>query len=57
MGDLGIDPRDGAVLWHRIREQLPRYGQSPAKVLYANIVNALRECLHPGAAPTDHEPF
>lgn len=57
MGDLGIDPRDGTVSWQRIREQLPRYGQSSAKVLYANMVNALRQCLRPSETSTDHEPF
>ncbi|BCA59483.1 hypothetical protein [Sphingomonas sp. HMP6] len=57
MGDLGIDPRAGTVSWQRIREQLPRYGQSSAKALYANIVNALRECLRPSETPIDHELF
>ena len=57
MGDLGIDPRSGAVSWQQIREQLPRYGQMSAKVLYANMVNALRGCLRPGADPDDFEPF
>lgn len=57
MGDLGIDPRDGAVSWHRIREQLPRYGLNTAKALYANIVNALRESLRPGDTVIDHDPF
>ncbi|MGY2735027.1 hypothetical protein [Sphingomonas sp. UYP23] len=57
MGDLGIDPRAGTVSWERISQQLPRYGQMSAKVLYANIVNALRECLRPGETSNDHEPF
>jgi len=57
MGDLGLDPRDGAVSWHRIREQLPRYGLNTAKALYANLVNALRESLRPGDTIIDYDPF
>ena len=57
MGDLGIDPRAATVSWQRIREQLPCYGQDSAKILYANMVNALRECLRPTETSIDYEPF
>lgn len=57
MGDLGIDPHAGTCSWGRIREQLPRYGQTSAKVLYANMVNALRGCLRPSDPLPDDQPF
>jgi len=57
LGDLGIDPRAGTVSWDRIRDQLPRYGRTSAKALYADIVDALRECLRPGDVDTEYQPF
>ena len=57
IGDLGIDPRAGTISWHRLSEQLPRYGQMSAKILYANFVNALRASRRPGKTSNDHELF
>ena len=57
MGDLGIDPRSGACSWNRISEQLPRNPDPSAKSLYADMVNALRECLRPTDSRSDPEPF
>lgn len=57
MADLGIDPIGSAFSWQRIVEQLPRYGQTSAKAMYANMVSALRQCLRPPAPSTNHEPF
>lgn len=57
MGDLGIDPQAGTCSWNRICEQLPRSGYSSAKVLYADMVNALRACLRPSAPSPDLHPF
>ncbi|WP_242154038.1 hypothetical protein [Sphingomonas sp. BAUL-RG-20F-R05-02] len=45
MGDLGIDPRAERLSWNQISEQLPNDGLRSAKMIYANMVNALRICL------------
>lgn len=57
MGDLGIDPRSGNCSWDQIRERLPqRYYQS-AKVLYADMVDALRDCMRRTDFSSSPEPF
>ena len=55
MGDLGIDPSASTCSWQQIREQLPRYGET-ARVLYATMVNTLREYLR-SAEASDYQPF